>query len=401
VGPVRDRLTAPPASTDGEGPPPPPVPAVGPGQRCGDGLVQRGPEQLRVELLRTGVAHQRVLLGRPQQREDQGRVEVADDRRARGRDLGRQVEERDRPGGTCPPGRPDPCDQLAVGHHVGPADVQGLPPRPRVVDHRDQQVEQVRLGDRLGDGPGHRRVDGQRGGRGRPQQLERRAARPDDDAGPQLGHRHRPVTEGLPRLLPGEQVRRGACEVLLVDQAAEVDDASDPARLDAVAERGRRPHLALEQTADPVLHPVDQVVGRVRPVRRAEHRPLVLHGTGHHPDLVAPGRGQPARVADQAADAVPSGEQPGHEPPPDVAGRAGHEDVHGGPSGGHGRSPCGRPTRCQLPACLRVRQHRRMADRAAAPTAPGTSGRRRTGHLTGRTASAPRAAPSGDPRPRT
>ncbi len=156
---------------------------------------------------------------------------------------------------------------------------------------------------------------------------------PMHDAGAQLGHGDRTVAEGLAGLLPGVEVRRGPGEVGLVDESAEVDDA--------VGHRQRRPPRGTrrpratsraEEPGHAVLHPVDQVVGGVRPVRGAEDRPLVLDGAGDHLDLVAPRRGEPARGRGRGSGRVPLGEQPGHELATDVAGGAGDEQVHVQPS---------------------------------------------------------------------
>jgi hypothetical protein len=152
--------------------------------------------------------------------------------------------------------------------------------------------------------------------------LEGGGARPDDDAGPELGDRHRPLSEDLPGLDPGGQMHgvdlRGC-------QATEIDDAPDPGGRRGIGEVARREPVAGRKIGAG-HHRMDEVVGDADAIQRpAQGRGLERVGGNEldTPPALGLERGEPSG---SGAHAMPVPGQPCGQVAADIA--AGTEDQH-------------------------------------------------------------------------
>ena len=206
-----------------------------------------------------------------------------------------------------------PVEHLAVGEHVGAADLN-LPPRRRFDRQRLDQVAQgVVDRDRLGRVLQPRRCDHRR----QPlhevaQRAVGLALRPDDHPGAEVGQRRAILAERERGLVPAAQV----LGLRAVTEAAEVDDPLDPLRARHPGERRGGGALAGgEVLGSASTHRVDQVIRHVHPVACAAQRFRTQHVSLVQIEAVAlelAGAG-PAAVAHQASHLPSRACQPGGE----------------------------------------------------------------------------------------
>ena len=103
-------------------------------------------------------------------------------------------------------------------------------------------------------------------------------------------------------------------------EPAEVDDPIQPGGLGGLGEVPRGEDVALAERVLAGGHRVDQVVGGAAAVERRAERRGVEHVPLDHLDLIAPAApAEPFRVASQAADAIPFGQELGHQTAADIA----------------------------------------------------------------------------------
>ena len=211
--------------------------------------------------------------------------------------------------------------------------------------------------------------------------LEGEAARADDDRGAELRHRRARRAERLARLLAAAQVPRQLR--LPLAEAAEVEDLAHAGADRGVAEVPGRAAVALLEAPLAGRQRVDEVVRGVHAGERAVERGGVQRVAGD--DLHAgPGApGQPRGIAGHAAHAMTFGEQPGHEPPADVAGGAGHEHVHRRQCG-TGAAPGPAPLHGSLTGTWDGRGGRAGASGKECPVMAGRNPTRSPGRLSGR-----------------
>ncbi|HEY6234091.1 MAG TPA: hypothetical protein VIW69_03170 [Candidatus Elarobacter sp.] len=151
--------------------------------------------------------------------------------------------------------------------------------------------------------------------------LERHAARPDDDRRAKFRHGNAGRTEQRSDLVPAAQMPRQPRAVLA--ETAEIDDAFDPCAAGRLAEDRRRFTVAPGKIAPRVAHRMDQVVRDAAAAHRGEQAFAVEHVA--RGDLDARETvGQSRSVARETAHRVPGLRERRHEPPADVAGRAGN-----------------------------------------------------------------------------
>jgi hypothetical protein len=214
---------------------------------------------------------------------------------------------------------------LAVGEHVGSTDLEHPSIGPALAEDADQVGEHVAHGDRLAAGvdpPGrhHRRQDLDQVA----QHLERRAARPDDDGGAQLGARHRARRQHLPNLVAASEVGRQLGR-LVVAEPAQVDDLVEAGIGRSVSDVGGHLAIALLPVAVPADR-VQQVVHGAGPGARVGQGLGIGGVAAHHVDRALPLLGvELGRGTDHCPHPMAGGDQLGNQPSSDVARCAEHE----------------------------------------------------------------------------
>ncbi len=169
-----------------------------------------------------------------------------------------------------------------------------------------------------------------------PEHPEGRAARSENDPGPELDDLGPELGQHAPGLVATGEM--GGEVVPRVAETAQVDDPPDPRLFRRPPEvAGGRP-VALPEPPLPLPHGVDQVVGHIDAGQGRgqgfglEHvHPLRLH--------VRPAASEPLRVAAGGADGQTSGAQALDEPGADVPARPRHEGHRGHAPDPTGTSP--------------------------------------------------------------
>ena len=189
---------------------------------------------------------------------------------------------------------------LAVRHHLGTADVEGLILVAGQIDGGSEVAHHVVDGDRL-----RRRVHPARADHHRqplhqrPDHLERQAAGADDDRGAELDHRDAGRAQVPPGLGTAAQMRRQRRGV--VGQSAQIDDAPHAGSGRGAAEIDGGPAIQGREVGTRP-HRVHQVERRVDAGERGVERRRVETVAADHL-RAGPGHRHSPRIAGQAADA--------------------------------------------------------------------------------------------------
>ena len=214
---------------------------------------------------------------------------------------------------------------VAVREDVGTADLDDAR-HLWVVQRADEVVEHVGDPDRLAARRHPTRRDHDRQALGQvAQDLERRAAGPDDHSRPELGDRHAVCGELGARLVAAGQVVGEVGRI--VAQTAEVDDPRHAGTLRRLREVAGCLPIPLSEFPFTRTHRVSQVVGDVDPLERRRQRRRVEQVGDDDRRLRESGRERPRVAAHQDELVAPRSEQR-DEPPADVAARADDEDPH-------------------------------------------------------------------------
>ena len=214
---------------------------------------------------------------------------------------------------------------VAVREDVGAADLDDAS-HLRVVQRADEVVEHVGDSDRLAAGPHPAGRDHDRQALGQvAQDLERRAAGPDDHRRPELGDRHAMCGELGAGLVAAGQVVGEVGGI--VAQTAEVHDPRHAGTLRRLGEVAGCLPVPVGELPFTRPHRVRQVVRDVDPLERQWQRRWVEEVGDDHRRLREPG-GEGPRVAAHQDELVSPRREQRDEPPADVAARADDEDPH-------------------------------------------------------------------------
>ena len=224
---------------------------------------------------------------------------------------------------------------LLVGEYVGSADVEHPAGGVGHVEHRHQIKQHVTDGDGLAPGAvhplghhHHRQHLHQAA-----QHLETGTARPDDDGGAQLGHRHRPGGQNLAHLVATGQMRRQAFGR---PKTPEVDDATHPGSRCGITNVGRTAAVGVGKVGS-IAHGVHQVVHRVSTGERCLQRRHVEHVTAHHLHGIEPRQArQIARGAGHAHHLMAGSQKLAHQPTTHVARGTNHHGAQRRAAGDRG-----------------------------------------------------------------
>ena len=190
-----------------------------------------------------------------------------------------------------------------VGHNIGDRDRLGWGGQPCRADHHREPLDE------------------------HPHEVNRKAARPDDDRGPKLDHVEATRPQDRPHLLATAEVWRES--VVIGPETTEVDNPAHAGR----GGGGRKP-LRREPVGplevDAALHRVDEPVGhldtRAGPGQVGRVGGIALDDLGRG----ARSAGEPLGTPHEADDRVTTALQFVEQAAADVARRAGEEDAHGG-----------------------------------------------------------------------
>ena len=224
------------------------------------------------------------------------------------RQAWREHRHRDEPAPQAARGRVL-AHHVAVGQHVGAADLERAPDRNAVRQAEGEVVEHVVDGDRLAAGRHPARRDHDRQALGEvADHLERDAARADHDGGAKLGHGHARGAQDVAHVLPRGQMRRQLR--LAGAEPAEVDDPLHAGLAGRRAEVRGGALVALLEAARALGHGVHQVVGHLDAREHRRQPGRLEHVAPSDLDVVPPATGKPVR-----------GREPGRSPdgPPRAA----------------------------------------------------------------------------------
>jgi len=215
---------------------------------------------------------------------------------------------------------------VAVGEHVGAADLDD-PPRARRCRQRCDKIrDHVTYVDRLDTRRHPLRSDHHRQTLGEiTHHLERHAARPDDDRRAKLRDGNARRAEQRSHLVTAaEMARKGRA---VVTETAEIHDPFDPGAARSFAEDRRRFTVAARKIASRIAHRVDQVIRNAAPLHGGDQTGAVENvALGNFGVLKSVG--EPRGVAGETTDGIPGFRERRDQPAADVAGRAGNQNTH-------------------------------------------------------------------------
>ncbi len=215
----------------------------------------------------------------------------------------------------------DPGQHLQVAQHVGPAHLEGAALGLGCLQHAHEVPDDVGDRDRLGPGVHPARGDHRRQVRDQlAGHLPGHPAVPDDDAGPQHGHRDPALAQQPLHLAAAAEVVGQVVGVL--PETAQVDDPAHPGVGGRPAERAGGVRVLVHEVGVPEA--VHQVVGGVAALQGRAQRGLVLHVPGHR----VTGSGVGLRTAGHRLDPVPFLHQGRRQPTTHEPGRPSHQNLH-------------------------------------------------------------------------